>query len=237
MRTGLRQLPCAPVLVAASAVACLSCGDGSGGSGTPSGGGVSLGESFEGEGTYYDANGDGNCMFGPSDDLDVAALNAEQYAGAAYCGACADVTGPDGTVRVRIVDQCPECAHGDLDFSESAFAQIAEPSLGRVPITWEVVSCDVAGPLEYQFKDGSSQWWVQLQIRNHRYPIAKLEWSADGETFTEMPRMDHNYFEESGGFGDRAVTLRITASTGDVVSDEVPPAEDSLHVVGNVQFE
>ena len=38
--------------------------------------------------TYYNATGAGACMFDPSpNDLMVAAMNAEEYTNAAYCGA------------------------------------------------------------------------------------------------------------------------------------------------------
>src|SRR5690606_11469498 len=121
--------------------------------------------------------------------------------------------------------------------SEAAFAEIAAPERGRIPIEWKWVSCDVAGPLEYKFKDGSSQWWVQLQVRNHRYPIASVEWSADGEHFEALERKNHNYFEASSGFGDRSVTIRVTAVTGAVITDELPPARDSLLVEGTQQFD
>jgi expansin (peptidoglycan-binding protein) len=48
-------------------------------------------------------------MFDPSpDDMNVAALSSQQWDGSAWCGACAEVTGPSGSVRVRIVDLCPE---------------------------------------------------------------------------------------------------------------------------------
>jgi expansin (peptidoglycan-binding protein) len=219
----------------------VGCGGGSSADGSSDGagsdGGAQLGEDFSGEGTYYAADGTGNCSFPATGDLNVAALNAPQYDHAAYCGACADVTGPKGTLRVRIVDQCPECKHGDLDLSESAFGQIAEMSAGRVPITWHVVACDVSGKLKYQFKDGSSQWWVQVQVQNHRYPIAKFEWSKDGESWEALERKDHDYFEKSSGFGPDPVKIRVTASNGEVVLDTLPPAQDSLLVEGNVQFD
>jgi expansin (peptidoglycan-binding protein) len=51
------------------------------------------------------------------------------------------VTGPKGSVKVRIVDLCPGCSHGDLDLSEEAFTTIASKSAGRVKITWHVVTC------------------------------------------------------------------------------------------------
>ncbi|HSC87456.1 MAG TPA: expansin EXLX1 family cellulose-binding protein [Polyangiaceae bacterium] len=236
-RNGSQHGTAAIVTVLAGLLGCGGSGNDSGDdSSDGTDGGAPLGRVFEGEGTYYDADGSGNCSFPASSDLNVAALNAEQYAGAAYCGACADVSGPDGTLRVRIVDQCPECKHGDLDLSASAFAQIAEPELGRVPISWQVVGCDVSGNLSYQFKDGSSQWWVQVQVRNHRYPIERFEWSADGESWEALERQDHNYFERAEGFGDRSVKIRITASNGAVVEDELPPAQDMLLVEGSVQF-
>src|SRR5436190_1219322 len=71
-----------------------------------------------GEGTYYDADGTGNCSFDASpNDLMVAAMNDADYHTAAWCGACVAVTGPAGTVTVRVVDRCPGCASGDLDLS------------------------------------------------------------------------------------------------------------------------
>jgi hypothetical protein len=53
------------------------------------------------------------------------------------CGKYAKVTGPNGTVRVKIVDTCPPCAYGSLDLSPTAFEQIADLAAGRVPITWQ----------------------------------------------------------------------------------------------------
>src|SRR6201999_2853878 len=66
-----------------------------------------------GDGTYYAADGTGNCSFDASpNDLLVAAMNHPDYGTAQWCGACVAVTGPKGTVTVRIVEQCPECPQG-----------------------------------------------------------------------------------------------------------------------------
>ena len=127
--------------------------------------------------TYYNATGDGACMFGPSpNDLLVAAMNAEEYDHSAYCGAYVRVVGAKGTAVVRIVDLCPECKAGHLDLSQEAFALIDDLYKGRVTITWQVVSPELNGPIAYHFKDGSNQWWTAVQIRNHRNPIAMLEY-------------------------------------------------------------
>jgi expansin (peptidoglycan-binding protein) len=142
----------------------------------------------QGIATYYDATGAGACSFEPSpQDLMVAAMNAEEYDNAAVCGAYLYVTGPKGAVTVRIVDLCPECQAGHLDLSREAFAQIAELPQGRVPITWQLVSPALNGPIAYHFKDGSNQWWTAVQIRNHRNPIARLEY-LNGDQWVTVPR-------------------------------------------------
>ncbi len=212
--------------------------DAGGSGGRHSGPAVVLGDQRSGEGTYYDADGTGACMLDASPEaLDVAALNAVDWAGSASCGACAEVTGPSGAVRVRIVDLCPECVSGDLDLSLQAFEKIAPRELGRVPIDWRLVSCEVRGNLRYRYKDGSNEWWTAVQILDHRVPIESVEWSKDGQTFHAMQRTDYNYFLEDEGFGAGGVTLRVTAVTGSVVTDELPPVQELLVVRGSAQLE
>lgn len=101
---------------------------------------VDAGPEESGEATYYDADGSGACGFPKSSDFMVAAMNGAQYS-KAICGKCVEVTGPLGTVVVRIVDLCPGCKKGDLDLSQTAFQKIAKLSAGRVKITWHYVAC------------------------------------------------------------------------------------------------
>jgi expansin (peptidoglycan-binding protein) len=148
------------------------------------------------------------------------------------------VTGPNGSVRIRIVDQCPECPHGNLDFSPEAFDKIADRTAGRVPITWQFVACDVQGPLAYKYKDGANEWWTAVQVRNHRLPVSTLEWSKDGgATWNPTERQDYNYFLDDGGFGPDAVRVRITAVDGQVIEDDLPPVQAELVVEGTSQFQ
>ena len=93
-----------------------------------------------GEATYYDAEGVGACGIQTPPDYLVAAINDEQYS-KANCGRCVSVTGPKGTVVVRIIDKCPGCDAGDLDLSMTAFSKIADKSAGRVKITWRFAPC------------------------------------------------------------------------------------------------
>lgn len=198
---------------------------------------VPFGPSYSGEGTYYwEANGDGNCAFGPSpDDLMVAAVNQVQYDNAALCGAYAAVTGPKGSITIRIVDRCPECPFGDLDFSPEAFAQIADLPQGRVPITWQLVSPVLDGPIVYHFKADSHQWWAAVQIRNHRNPITRLEFMNSNGVFQEIPRAQYNYFEQQG-MGTGPFTFRVTDYFGNVIVDSNIPLIPGGDIASQSQF-
>lgn len=189
-----------------------------------------------GEGTYYDATGAGACGFDPSPgDLMVAAINKPDWAMSAWCGGCLEVTGPSGVVTVRVVDQCPGCASGDLDLSREAFAKISPLAAGRVAITWKEVACPVSGPIAYHFKDGANAFWTAIQLRNHRYPIAKLEAMKDG-AYVAIPRVDYNYFVQTSGLGDGPYMLRVTDTRGHVIEDPSVALGDNVTRSGAAQL-
>jgi expansin (peptidoglycan-binding protein) len=235
------------VIVAGALVACGPAqsgshdgGGGSGGSGGArgsDGGGAPLGAPESGVATYYDATGAGACSFDPSpNDLDVAAMDMPEWNGSAPCGECVAVKGPKGSVTVRIVDLCPGCETGHLDLSMQAFAAIADVSAGRVPITWQVVPCDVSGNIQYRYKEGSSQYWTAIQVRNHRLPITSLEVQLGGAWHSVM-RSDYNYFVDANGVGTTGgFAVRVTASDGEQLIDTLPPVQSALVFTGAAQF-
>jgi len=192
----------------------------------------------QGVATYYNATGAGACSFDPSPgDLMVAAMNAEEYDNAAVCGAYVFVTGPKGTVTVRIVDLCPGCGAGHLDLSREAFAKIADLPQGLVPITWRVVSPVLTGPIAYHFKDGSNQWWTAVQIRNHRNPVAKLEYRNGSDQWITVPRTSYNYFVQTNpGMGPGPHTFRVTDAYGNTLTDTGIPHVENGTVNGAAQF-
>lgn len=192
----------------------------------------------EGEATYYDfADGSGNCGFlATPDDLMVAAMNHTDYDGSAACGACIHATGPSGEVTVRIVDRCPECPEGDVDFSPSAFEHIAELHLGRVPIQWRYVPCDVTGPIRYHFQDGSNEWWTSVQVRNHRHRIARFEFRDDSGSWVEVPREEWNFFIWSSGMGPGPYRFRVTDVHGHTLTDSGIEHMEGGEVEGASQF-
>jgi expansin len=192
----------------------------------------------QGIATYYGADGDGACMFGPSpNDLMVAAMNAEQFDHAAVCGEYVHVTGPSGEVTVRIVDLCLECQRGHLDLSREAFARIADPVLGRIAISWQVVSPALSGPVAYHFKDGSNPWWTAVQVRNHRNPVRSLEYRTPDGKWVSVPRSDYNYFVQTNpGMGPGPYTFRITDSFGNILIDSGIAHSENGTVSGAAQF-
>jgi len=240
--SALRRLACIAGLIAMAA-----CGGGgssapttataSGDNSSTTTATTALGTTHSGEGTYYGATGEGACSFDASSNRMVAAMNHTDYAGSAACGEYVTVTGPNGTVTVRITDVCPECAAGDIDLSAEAFAMIADPVAGRVPITWHVVAAELSGPVQYRYKEGSTRYWTALQVRNHRLPIAKLEILPSGSSsWIEVQRTDYNYFVYPTTIESGSLQVRITASTGATLQDTLPEPQGGLLVEGAAQF-
>ncbi|QFZ20872.1 expansin EXLX1 family cellulose-binding protein [Saccharothrix syringae] len=195
---------------------------------------IQPGTTYHGEGTYYGATGQGNCSYDPGGDTAIAALNHTDYAGSALCGAYLRATGPRGTVTVKVVDRCPECAPGDIDFSAQAFARVADPAAGRVPISWQLVSPEITGPLAFRYKEGSTRWWCGIQVRNHRNPVTRLE-AQTATGWRELTRTDYNYFLSPDGAGC-GTPLRITDLYGQALTQPALPITPGVDQAGTAQF-
>ncbi|MFJ6149236.1 expansin EXLX1 family cellulose-binding protein [Micromonospora profundi] len=175
-----------------------------------------------GKATFYDSNGGGgNCSNPavPANRLYVA-LGPSEYAAGAACGGFLDVTGPKGTVRVLIMDQCPECETGHLDLSREAFARIADPVQGLVPITYRaVVNPPLPGPLTFRIKEGASRFWFAIRIGNHGNPLRAVE-VRQGTTgpWRATAREDYNYWLLASGAGPGPFSVRVSDVYGHQVT-------------------
>ncbi|MBM0233437.1 hypothetical protein JNW91_17190 [Micromonospora sp. STR1_7] len=175
-----------------------------------------------GKATFYDSNGaGGNCSnpAAPANRLYVA-LGPTEYAAGAACGGFLDVTGPKGTIRVLIMDQCPECASGHLDLSREAFARIANPVQGQVPVTYRaVVNPPLPGPLTFRIKEGASQWWFAVRIGNHGNPLRTVEVrQGDDGPWRSTARQDYNYWLIPSGAGAGPFDVRVSDVYGNRVT-------------------
>lgn len=131
------------------------------------------------------------------------ALNAPQYENSELCGACIEGEGSGegaganpvtGSFKAFVSDQCPECAYGDLDFSQSGD--------GRWDITWNFVPCP-GGDDEASFLfEGSNDFYWKIQPRGTKTPVQSL--SVNGAAGS---RTDDNFFVVRGDLaGEQSVT-------------------------------
>jgi expansin (peptidoglycan-binding protein) len=132
----------------------------------------------------------------------IAAMNQTDYEASKACGAFVKVRVASGaSVTVQITNLCPlPCAPGQIDLAPEAFAKLAEPRLGEVPITWTLLSPSMSDPISIRYKVGSSQWWCGIQVINHRNPIALLE-VRTSSGWRQLTRADYNYFLSPKGDG------------------------------------
>ncbi|MFN8200146.1 MAG: expansin EXLX1 family cellulose-binding protein [Nakamurella multipartita] len=166
-----------------------------------------------GKATHYEATGgsttNGNCSFPalPADKLYVA-VSPTEYAKGAACGTYLDVTGPRGTVRVVVMDKCPECATGHIDLSKTAFAKIGALSDGIIPVTYSTVKNPTVPALNFRFKNGSSRWWFALQVLNHGNRLQSVSVQVNGK-WVAATLADYNYWIYQPGAGPGPYTLLV----------------------------
>ena len=192
---------------------------------------------YQGVATEYSAgDGDGACLFGPSSDMMIAAMNERDYQNSEACGAHVLVRAANGaTVTVLITNECPyPCAPGQLDLSQQAFAKIAAPTAGRVPISWQLVSPGTGGPMSIRYKTGSSRYWCGIQVIGARNPVARLEVST-GSGWQQLPRTSYNYFLAANGAGCGGA-IRITDIYGQQVTTAALPVEPNVIQPVQLQF-
>ncbi|KAL5356550.1 RlpA-like double-psi beta-barrel-protein domain-containing protein-containing protein [Aspergillus floccosus] len=184
---------------------------------------TSKSETYSGKATFYGGNvSGGTCSFTgytlPS-GLFGTAYSGAQWNDASQCGACVQVTGPNGnSIKAMIVDQCPECEATHLDLFQNGFSELAALADGVISIDWSFVSCDIDTPLVLKNKEGTSQYWFSMQVVNANEPVTSLEVSTDGgSTWHATTRTFYNYFENDSGFGTDSVDVRITGQSGKTV--------------------
>lgn len=199
------------VLVAVVAVTVVLVRSGSAACAAPA---TPVAAKISGKATFYAATGAGNCSFDTVSAPLVVALGPSDYKAGAACGGYLDVSGPKGTVRVKVTDKCPECAAGHIDLSREAFTKIANPVDGIVPITFRTVADPgLPGAVSVRVKEGSSQYWLALRFDNHGNALSSAELKV-GSGWQKLQRTDFNYWIDENGAGNGPFTVRLTDSTG-----------------------
>jgi expansin (peptidoglycan-binding protein) len=172
-----------------------------------------------GTATYYQSP-PGNCSYpSPPGDGLYAALPPSDYASGAACGGYLEVHGPDGSVRVEVVDQCPDCGAGHIDLSPTAFAKIAPLSAGQVSVSYtRLVNPALPGPVGLRVKEGSSRYWLALLATNTGNPLASVAVQSASGGWHDLARASYNYWIAPSGAGDGPFTVRLTDTAGHQVT-------------------
>lgn len=191
---------------------------------------------------YSYAPGSGQCSFvGDDSDPMVAAANPVDWAGSQMCGRYVHVTGPLGSVDVRIVDECPSCAAGDLDMNTVAFSAIANLSDGRVAINWHTIPDPTGGNIGVHISSATNPYYMQIQPRHGRYGIASVEFLSPSG-YLAVPRGTDNYFNVDYTFAGPSgllpdpFTIRMTDVNGQVVTQAGIPIVAGSTFASSVQF-
>lgn len=200
----------------------------------------SIGYVHTGDGTYYDGGYTGGCanLDAIAGSYYVAAINKIDYRAGNLAGAYLKVTAPSGkSINVLITDTLAdgEGQKGDIDLNKDAFAKIEPLKTGRMKVTWEIIPLPTDQPIEYVYKPTSTQYWMEVQVRNHRYPVKKLEIKNSAGQYIELSRKEYNFFEMNNP-GPGPYTFRVTDIYGHVLTDTNIPLNTSSAVKGKSNF-
>jgi expansin (peptidoglycan-binding protein) len=177
--------------------------------------------SSSGVATFYDTGtfATGACSV-PNVDGVTAAITSARWNNAAHCGECLNVTGPLGSTIVRITDECPTCQDSGLDLTTAAFAKIADPVDGIVPITWERVDCAVTGGLSLQVQDGSNPYYLSVLATNTNQAVASISAAGtDSGNWQSLVRQSYGYYVDASPSPPfmSSISVRLTSQSGQVL--------------------
>ncbi|KAJ3359482.1 hypothetical protein GGF32_009209 [Allomyces javanicus] len=189
--------------------------------------------------TFWTERGDsgGQCMLDPPANQMAVALGTNGLDNfgknlASMCGVCIRIHNGAKSVVAHIINKLPDADRGpgDLDVTGPVWRALTTIPPGELyNIKWEVVNCpDVSGPLSYKWKDGSSQWWAGIQIRNHKKPVVSV--TVNGQ---KPARQMYNYFVSNTGFGKGPFTVVTQLNDGTTITDKNIPLRAGAEVKGS----
>jgi expansin (peptidoglycan-binding protein) len=162
---------------------------------------------------YNPGSGKGSCSFGrlAAGGLYVS-LGAAQYAAGAACGSYLDVTGPAGTVRAEVVDNCPGCSDGGIDMSAAAFSRVANPSAGTVLVSYQLARDPrLPGPLAVRVAQSASSTWLAVQLINQGNPLASVQVGTPHRAgWRSLTLSPDDYWVAPSGAGAGPFRVRVT---------------------------
>lgn len=174
----------------------------------------------------------------------LAGVDTSLNGDGSLCDSCALVTTRLGKkLVVRVVTTGVSNAPGDMDLSPEAYAALHEedpmgtPANPR-PMTWQQVVCPDANKMVIlQYQTQANAYWTSLWVRNPRLPLSKVEVKSSRHAdFFSLRRETDGTWNDDGGFGEGAFTLRFTSTSGQVLTQDFSAFEPGALVTTSVQF-
>ncbi|OAV96694.1 hypothetical protein PTTG_08504 [Puccinia triticina 1-1 BBBD Race 1] len=219
---------------------------------SPQGNSQVVGRTYHGEATTWNASwATGNCLFQDwpqPKGLGPIAIASNLWNSSSICGACIAITGPGGTHKGVVSDQCPSCKADSLDLGPDLWKEVSNgQNPGVLPITWEIVPCNFSKPMEFINKDGVSKYWNSVQVAGADAPIKSLEVmpisnaSYGGTARKSWIRLtkqsNSNYFQpESGKALGESADIKVTCDNGKQIitkNVELDHPRNTTNAVGN----
>ena len=153
------------------------------------------------------------------------AINSKQWDNGMSCGKCltARCVDPMCTVNTPltlfVADLCPECSHGDVDFSIPAYEELTGIWPHRLQIKWNWTDCPadkMSGTIRLDPKDGINAFWSAFYVSNSRLPLSRV--TLDGK---ELERQQFNFWINSAPLGAAPHKLELEAQNGDKLTTTV----------------
>jgi len=177
-------------------------------------------------------------------DMEIVAVNKPDFncygVQAALAGAYLEVTGPKGSTVVYVTDCYTEAPEGALDLCGISCDKIGNTNVpgGKIDVTWRIIPAPITGNFIYRILPASSKWWMAIQVRNHKYPVMKMEYFKDGE-WIDIPKDRCNYFVINN-LDTSTIKIRLTDIRGKTVTDTIDSIPDNpidgCFIPGNAQF-
>ncbi|MBD5441074.1 MAG: hypothetical protein HDR33_08665 [Treponema sp.] len=142
----------------------------------------------------------------------------------------AKITYNDKTIYVLVTDLCPNDGNSHwtnnlnyfFDLAENAFAALENKDKGHIDVSIQRIAYETNKNIKFAVKEGSNQWWLAGRFYNMRYPLAKVEYSSNGNTFKEMEKLDgnkNNWWEiKSGNDLFSNLQFRLTDVYGNTIT-------------------
>ena len=101
-----------------------------------------------------------------------------------------------------------------------AYLSLSPTPSDKMPIEWDITSCQHHEPLAIRFAEGANPSWISLQVINHNYPVLDVwirapQKTMDDGNWAKLEGKSYNFFVSNQKLN--RVDVRIQCSSNQVV--------------------